>query len=320
MAPLSSSWVLGHSFDILLFTSTHKFSNGLRSGEFAGQGSISMLWSSSHLIVDLWVGAKSCWNMKSAHPKISPAGSMKYSRTCWQTSALTLDFRKQSCPTSPVAIAPQTMTDWGNLTLDLMQPGWFSSPGNRHTRGPLFPNVIQNWLSSMKSTFVQRAWSRPILSFCWPDETLLLLSGVQKGAWLLESAAVAHLLQLAVDCCSWNGDTMVPDILWWSQQAVIVSLSGGELPVTFLPTAFPCGNLETVLWEQPAQRFKSKWYKNIRNIVFKKAVLICHSPKHNSGLYFHCVIECKLEYQWYSKYTVSDQAEIPIYGLKPTQK
>ena len=53
MAPLSSSWVLGRSFDILLFVSPHKFSIGLRSGEFSGQGGTSMLWSSSHLTVDL---------------------------------------------------------------------------------------------------------------------------------------------------------------------------------------------------------------------------------------------------------------------------
>ena len=33
MAPLSFSWVLGRSFDILLFTSRHKFSIGLRSGD-----------------------------------------------------------------------------------------------------------------------------------------------------------------------------------------------------------------------------------------------------------------------------------------------
>ncbi len=50
------------------------------------------------------------------------------------------------------AIAPQIITDCGNLTLDFMQLGLWASPPFLQTLGPWFPNEIQNLLSSEKRT------------------------------------------------------------------------------------------------------------------------------------------------------------------------
>ncbi len=57
-------------YPALLLTIPHRFSMGLRSGEFAGQSSTVTPWSLNQLLVPLavWAGAKSCWKMKSASP------------------------------------------------------------------------------------------------------------------------------------------------------------------------------------------------------------------------------------------------------------
>ncbi len=83
----SSSALLGLAYRIFLFTIPHRFSMGLRLGEFEG---------------------------------------MKCSKTSWYTAVLTLDLRKHSGPTDDMA--PQTITDCGNFTLDLKQPGFCASP------------------------------------------------------------------------------------------------------------------------------------------------------------------------------------------------
>ncbi len=46
----------------------------------------------------------------------------------------------------------QIITDCGNLTLDFKQLGLWASPPFLQTRGPWFPNEIQNLLSSEKRT------------------------------------------------------------------------------------------------------------------------------------------------------------------------
>ncbi len=58
-----------------------RFSIGFRSGEFAGQSSTPTPWSFNQLLVLLavWVGAKSCWKIKSSSLKSwSAEGSMKW--------------------------------------------------------------------------------------------------------------------------------------------------------------------------------------------------------------------------------------------------
>ena len=106
-------------------------------------------------------------------------GASKDLLSCWQHEILKdllvnfgIDFRKQ------------TITDWGNLTLDWVQPGWFSSPGNRHTR------FFRMW---HKSFF--HPW-RALLSSEPPSSSSFLLTrrdvsvsasdGSSEGAWSLE--------------------------------------------------------------------------------------------------------------------------------------
>ncbi len=65
---------------------THRFSMGFRSGEFAGQSIAPTPWSFNQLLVLLavWGGAKSGWEMKSASLKSwSAEGSMKCSKISW---------------------------------------------------------------------------------------------------------------------------------------------------------------------------------------------------------------------------------------------
>ncbi len=66
----SSSALLGLAYRIFLFTIPHRFSMGLRSGEFAGQLRTGIPWSLNQVLVALALcaGAKSCWKMKSAFP------------------------------------------------------------------------------------------------------------------------------------------------------------------------------------------------------------------------------------------------------------
>ncbi len=67
----SSSAFCGLLFLIFLLTIPHIFSLGFRSGEFAGQSSTPTPWSfNQHLVLlAVWAGAKSCWEMKSASLK-----------------------------------------------------------------------------------------------------------------------------------------------------------------------------------------------------------------------------------------------------------
>ncbi len=121
-----SSAFFGLLFLIFLLTMLHRFSMGFRSGEFAGQSSTPTPWSFNQLLVLLavWAGAKSCWKMKSATLKSwSAEGSMKSSKIYWKTDAVTLVFQKHNGPTPADDIAPQIITDCGNLTLDFKQLG-----------------------------------------------------------------------------------------------------------------------------------------------------------------------------------------------------
>ncbi len=151
----SSSAFFGLLFLIYLLTIPHRFSMGFRSGEFAGQSSTATPCSFNQLLALLavWAGAKSYWKMKSASLKSwSAEGTMKCSKISGQTGAVTLVFKKHNRPTPADDIAPQIITDCGNLTLDFKQLGLRASPPFLQTLGPWFPNEIQNLLSSEKRT------------------------------------------------------------------------------------------------------------------------------------------------------------------------
>ena len=85
-----SSALLGLAYPILLFTIPHRFSMGLRSGEFAGQLRTGIPWSLNRVLVALALcaGAKSCWKMKSASPALFFYFLLKASYTLYRAPGL----------------------------------------------------------------------------------------------------------------------------------------------------------------------------------------------------------------------------------------
>ncbi len=201
----SSSALLGLAYRIFLFTIPHWFSMGLRSGVFAGQLRRGMPWSLNQVLVALALcaGAKSCWKMKSASPYCwSAAGSMKCSKTSWYTAVLALDLRKHSGPTPADDMAPQTITDCGNFTLDLKQRGFCASPLFLQTLGPWFPKEMQNLLSSENITLDHSAAVQSFLSLAQARRfwrCLLFKSGLTQGMRQLKPMSCIRLCVVVLE-------------------------------------------------------------------------------------------------------------------------
>ncbi len=114
----SSSAFFGLLFLIFLLT--------IYGGEFAGQSSAQTPWSFNQLLMLLavWAGAKYCWKMKSESLKSwSAEGSMKSSKNFVVNGCSDVGFQKTQWTTPADDIAPQIITDCGNLTLDFKQLG-----------------------------------------------------------------------------------------------------------------------------------------------------------------------------------------------------
>ncbi len=82
---------------------------------------------------------------------------MKCSKTSWYTAVLTLDLRKHSGPTPADDMAPQTITDCGNFTLDLKQRGFCASPLSSRLWDPDFKG-------NAKFTFIREHYFGPLSS------------------------------------------------------------------------------------------------------------------------------------------------------------
>ncbi len=188
----SSSAFFGLLFLIFLLTISHRFSMGFRSGEIAGQSSTPTPWSFNQLLVLLamWAGAKSCWKMKSASLKCwSSEESMKCSKMYCKMGAVTLVFQKHNGPTPADDIAPQIITDCGNLTLDFKQLGLWASPPFLQTLGPWLPKKKKKLALIWKEDFGPLGNS-PVLLLLSPGKTPL-------------TATVAKFLDMSVCGGSW---------------------------------------------------------------------------------------------------------------------
>ncbi len=120
---------------------------------------------------------------------------MKCSKTSWYTAVLPLDLRKHSGPTPADDMAPQTITDCGNFTLDLKQRGFCASPLFLQTLGPWFPKEMQNLLSSENITFDHSAavQSRRF----W--RCLLFKSGLTQGMRQLKPMSCIRLCVVVLE-------------------------------------------------------------------------------------------------------------------------
>ncbi len=120
---------------------------------------------------------------------------MKCSKTSWYTAVLTLDLRKHSGPTPADDMAPQTITDCGNFTLDLKQRGFCASPLFLQTLGPWFPKEMQNLLSSENITLDHSAavQSRRF----W--RCLLFKSGLTQGMRQLKPMSCIRLCVVVLE-------------------------------------------------------------------------------------------------------------------------
>ncbi len=167
---------------------------------------------------------------------------MKCSKTSWYTAVLTLDLRKHSGPTPADDMAPQTITDCGNFTLDLKQLGFCASPLFIQTLGPWFPKEMLNLLSSENITLDHSAAVQSFLSLAlarcfW--RCLLFKSGLTQG--------MRQLKPMSVRSGSWRTDSScsplfvnLPHIFEW----VLFHnpLQGAVIPIActlFSTTSFP---------------------------------------------------------------------------------
>ncbi len=151
------------------------------------------------------------WNLH-LHKSWSAAGSMKCSKTSWYTPVLTLDLRKHSGPTPADDMAPQTITDCGNFTLDLKQRWLCASPLFLQTLGPWIPKEMQNVLSSENITLDHSAAVQSFLPLAQARRfwcCLLFKSGLTQGMRQLKPMSCIRLCVVVLEAltpaafCCW---------------------------------------------------------------------------------------------------------------------
>ncbi len=188
---------------------------------------------------------------------------MKCSKLPGIAACVDLDLRKHSGPTPADDMAPQTITDCGNFTLDLKQRGFCASPLFFQTLGPWFPKEMLNLLSSENITLDHSAAVQSFLSLA-QARPLLTLSGVQSGL----TQGMRQLKPMSCIClCVEVLEALTPAAvhsLWISPTFLngfcLHPLQGAVIPIActlfsthlFLPFASLLMCLDTELCEQPA--------------------------------------------------------------------
>ncbi len=170
---------------------------------------------------------------------------MKCSKTSCYTAVLTLDLRKHSGPTPADDMAPQTITDCGNFTLDLKQRGFCASPLFLQTLGPWFPKEMQNLLSSENITLDYSAAVQSFLSLAQARRfwrSLLFKSGLTQGMRQLKPMSCIRLCVVVLEALTPAAvhSVNLPHIFLW----VLFHnpLQGAVIPIActlFSTTSFP---------------------------------------------------------------------------------
>ncbi len=142
-------------------------------------------------------------------------------------TVLTVDFRKHSGPTPADDMAPQTITDCGNVTLDVKQHS--VSPLFLQTLGPWFPNEMQNVLHLKKRT-----------SDHWTTVQLFFSLAQVRCFWrcfCFRSGLVALLLNMSERGDSWCTDSSFSSLLVKLSQVFESALLGSILKLVVIPVA-----------------------------------------------------------------------------------
>ncbi len=171
---------------------------------------------------------------------------MKCSKTSWYTAVLTLDLRKHSGPTPADGMAPQTITDCGNFTLDLKQRGFCASPLFLQTLGPWFPKEMLNLLSPENITLDHSAAVQSFLSLAQARRfwcCLLFKSGLTQGMRQLKPMSCIRLCVVVLGSTDSSCSPLfvnLPHIFEW----VLFHnpLQGAVIPIActlFSTTSFP---------------------------------------------------------------------------------
>ena len=144
----SLSEFVGFCLSTCLLRIDHKFSMGLRSGEFPGHGpKISMFCSPSHLVITfaLWQGAPSCWKRHCSSPNCSwMVGRSCSRRMCWSS-------KRQDCLLKLIQLRDQGTTST-ELAQEWQQAGVSASARTVRRR------LLEDGLVS------RRAAKKPLLS------------------------------------------------------------------------------------------------------------------------------------------------------------
>ncbi len=113
-------------------------------------------WSFNQLLVLLAVWRRLTNPAGNEITSLKKAGQQKEAWSapkCLVNGCNNIGFKKHNGPTPADDIAPQIITDCGNLTLDFKQLGLWASPPFLQTLGPWFPNEIQNFALVWKEDF-----------------------------------------------------------------------------------------------------------------------------------------------------------------------
>ncbi len=187
---------------------------------------------------------------------------MKCSKTSWYTAVLTLDLRKHSGPTPADDMAPQTITDCENFTLDLKQRGFCASPLFQ-TLGPWFQRKCKNLLSSENITLDHSAAVQSFLSLAQARRfwcCLLFKSGLTQGMRQLKPMSCIRLCVVVLEALTpaavhslWISPTFWMGLFHNPFQGAVIPIACTLFSTTYFPSLrslLMC--LDTELCEQPA--------------------------------------------------------------------
>ncbi len=244
--------IFGLLFLTFLLTIPPRFSMGFRSSEFAGQSSTPTPWSFNPTFGAF--GSVGRWqilleNEISIFKKLVSRRKHEVLQHFLVNGCSDIGFKKHNGPTPADDIAPQILTDCGNLTLDFKQLGLWASPPFLQTLGPWFPNEIQNLLSSEKRTLDHWATVQFFLLLS-PGKTPLMTTvakfldtSVCGGSWCLDPSLSPFLVKF----------TQILESILLDNPHKFSRLVGHLfLPHFFLPLNFLLTCLDTALCEQPA--------------------------------------------------------------------